>query len=36
MIVEAYLSGCVDDLHGKVLVLVLDDFGEGVLNGGVV
>lgn len=36
MLVEAYLSGSVDNLYSKVLVLVLDDFGEGVLNGGVV
>jgi len=36
MLVEAYLSGSVDNLHSKVLVLVLDDFGEGVFDGGVV
>lgn len=36
MLVEAYLSSCVDNLDSKILVLVLDDFGEGVLNGGVV
>jgi hypothetical protein len=36
VLVEAYLAGSVDNLYGKVLVLVLDDFGEGVLNGGVV
>ena len=35
-LLRAYLSGSVDDLYGEILVLVLDDLGEGVLNGGVV
>jgi len=30
------LTGGVDDLGRKVLVLVANDFGEGVLNGGIV
>lgn len=32
----AYLSSSIDNLYGEVLVLVLDDLGEGVLNGGVI
>ena len=32
----AYLSGCVDHFDGKVLVLVFNDLGEGVFDGGVV
>lgn len=35
-LLRAYLSGSVDDLYGEILVLVLDDLGEGVFNGGVV
>ena len=30
------LSGCIDDLHAKVLIPVLDHFAEGVLDGRVV
>lgn len=30
------LASSVDDLHGKVLVPIPDDFAEGVLDGGVV
>ena len=30
------LSCCVDDLGCKILVLVTDDFGKGILNGRVV
>ena len=30
------LSGGIDHLRRKVLVLVPNDFGEGVLNGGIV
>ena len=31
-----YLSGCIDNLGGIVLVLVLDHFAKSVLNGGIV
>lgn len=33
---RAYLAGGIDDLGGVVLVLIPDDFAEGVLDGGVV
>lgn len=32
----AYLASSVDDFHSKVLVLMFDDFGEGVFDSGVV
>lgn len=31
-----YLTSCVDDLSGVLLVLVLDNLAESILNGGVV
>lgn len=34
--ISTHLPSSIDDLSGVVLALVLDDFAEGILDGGVV
>jgi len=34
--IPTHLPSSIDDLSGVVLALVLDDFAEGILDGGVV